>query len=156
MTVHQFKEQYPQFAHLQGNCLWDKMEDILLNKKVPLPNEVLDWKGNVLKNGDWFCVIKVIDRQTMRFSGMMFLNGDGSITMDRTHAEPIRPDRPCWEVGKYYEIHNNCYIIESSDGTILMLGISMLNFDLYKDDRFIIGIKGISDKKEEYERYKIS
>lgn len=154
MTVRQFKEQYPQFAHLQGNILWDKMEDVLIKKR--LPHLVYDWKGNQLKNGDWFCVIKVIQRQTMRFSGMMFLNGDGSIEFGGTHAEPRIPDYPCWEMGKYYEIRNGNYTIESSDGTTLMIGISILNFDLYQDDRFIIAIKGISDKQEEYEQREIS
>lgn len=34
MTTKEFKEKYPEFAHLEGDELWDKMEDMLVGDPI--------------------------------------------------------------------------------------------------------------------------
>jgi len=41
MTVTEFKKQYPEYAHLEGNALWNKMEDVMFkNAHRPTPEEI--------------------------------------------------------------------------------------------------------------------
>jgi hypothetical protein len=51
MTPNEFKEKYPTWSHLEGNELWDKMEDVMLLEQIaasPAP-PIVDWKGNVIE-----------------------------------------------------------------------------------------------------------
>jgi len=154
MTPQEFKERYPQYIKLEGNELWDTMEDVLSRlPQYQLPEEVKDWKGNLLKPGHEFCYIRVIDRQLIRFAGVMWIDGD-KIEMDRRFEQPRREDEPCWKVGPYYKVDWDGYFqVEVSFG-ILSSHISIINFDLKGDDTRILAIKGLSDNKEEYEQYK--
>lgn len=156
MTPQQFKEKYPQYNKLEDNQLWNTMEDVLGKlPKYQVSHEVKDWKGNILKPGDEFCYIRVINRQGMSFAGFIMFNEDGTTTIDTTHVEPKREDQPCWEVSEYHRVDNKeYYYIKTSFGTISS-HISMINFDLMGIETTILAIKGISDNKEEYEQYKI-
>ncbi len=43
MTITKFKEKYPQYSHLEGDVLWNTMEDVLLQSDDVLhadPNQV--------------------------------------------------------------------------------------------------------------------
>jgi hypothetical protein len=150
MTAKEFKEKYPRFAHLEGEQLWNIMEDILFqDKRFQRPNEVKDWKGNILKEGHEFCIVKVIDRQTISFAGFAIFNEDGTTTLDTTHAEERRPDKPCWIPGEWY-LAGKCIHTFIIDGYTISISLSSLNFDLYERDDVILVIKGLSDSKELY------
>ena len=42
MDVQQFKTKYPHLSHLEGNDLWNAMEDAFLHEhKTDIPKEVL-------------------------------------------------------------------------------------------------------------------
>ena len=42
MTVKEFKKQFPEFAHLEGNELWNKMEDTMLKNAKSATKEDID------------------------------------------------------------------------------------------------------------------
>jgi len=42
MTPKEFKELYPKFAHLEGDQLWNKMEEVMLQNAKPATKEDID------------------------------------------------------------------------------------------------------------------
>ena len=42
MTVKEFKTDFPEFAHLEGDELWNKMEDTMLKNAQPATKEDME------------------------------------------------------------------------------------------------------------------
>ena len=59
MTVIEFKERYPQYSHLEGNELWNKMEDVFIleHSAIPFSGEYIEFEYN----GIQFKIDKNID-----------------------------------------------------------------------------------------------
>ncbi len=46
MDAQEFKTKYPHLSHLEGEALWNAMEDAwLYEHRDDKPKEVTDWKG---------------------------------------------------------------------------------------------------------------
>lgn len=39
MTVQEFKAQFPDLAHLEGEALWNAMEDSMMSSVIPMDEE---------------------------------------------------------------------------------------------------------------------
>ena len=58
MTPNEFKKRFPEYKHLEGNELWNKMEDIMslceniLHADPFQQKEWLDKKGNLVRIGE--------------------------------------------------------------------------------------------------------
>ena len=61
----------------------------------------------------------------------------------------ITPDPQYWEPGPYYEVRSGYFTYERHDDVITS-SLSIFNTELYKDDRYIVALKDVSDKKEVY------
>jgi hypothetical protein len=100
-----------------------------------------DWQGNPIRNGNEFCIVRISPCYRLRFTGMMWLHTGWE--------KKIEPVKDYWEPGPYYLVSCEYFSYERHDDNITT-HIDTLNRDLYKDDRYIIAIKGISDIKELY------
>lgn len=140
MTTSEFKEQNPHLSHLEGNDLWNAMEDnYLLANENDVEKPITDWKGNIIKVGDEICIIKVIDREYFRFNGIFI----GGKFIENT--EPPKPNTECFEVGEYITVEPNLMYTTKIGEYTFHQHLSMLNFAV--DSCHIIAIKGISDTK---------
>lgn len=106
-----------------------------------MSNELLDWKGNPISHGDTFCIIRVSPLYRLKFTGLMWLHGGWE--------NKIIPNPQYWEPGPYYEVRSGYFTYERHDDTITS-SLSVFKTELYKDDRYIIALRDISDKKEIY------
>ena len=63
MTTQEFKEKYPNLSHLEGNDLWNAMEDSFLHEQSKNPidysGQIFDRKGKEIKDGDTIEVWKI-------------------------------------------------------------------------------------------------
>ncbi len=104
-----------------------------------------DYKGNEILLGMEVCYIMILDRQYFRY-GVFIHKEEGG--WDQSW-EDKRPDRPCWEVGKYYKVEDSvgylCIKI-ISDGYTFYQSLE----SAFEDDTTILAIKGISDTEEDY------
>lgn len=147
MTTTEFKEKYPHLSHLEGNDLWNAMEDAyILEHKDDKPKIITDYLGNEVKCGMEICFIRVVDKQQFRFMGCM-VGGEMIGT-----PEPERPDVPCWEVGKYINVEFGMNYTENINGFELTAPISMLIFGT-DFNTHILAIKGVSDSETQYKEY---
>jgi hypothetical protein len=147
MDAQDFKTKYPHLSHLEGNDLWNAMEDAwIYEHKDDKPKEVTDWKGNVIKEGDEVCFIKIRTGGFFKNFGWMIPNGDGTYT---SHTIPDVPDEDCWEFGEYKKVWANktgkLFYTSVLGEYILHQPISMLNF--CGDSKHILAIKGVSDNR---------
>jgi hypothetical protein len=145
MTVQQFKERYPHLAHLEGDALWNAMEDSMLQKPIgPIKQKpVYDWKGNLVKAGDEMCIITVKKREVR--CGLMFPNG--------FNIEPeIGPEEDCWIVGDYVKLwsvdNGNLFYTTLWGEFTIHQDVSMYTIML-DSKRQVIAIKGVPDSKPE-------
>lgn len=121
---------------------------------------VTDWKGNVIKEGDEICWVKIIDRDYV--GGVMFFNLHGDNKYETRDKEP---DKDCWEPGKSYKVisqedklgHMQEVKSWSYSNQKLKWSDSFLKFiSLYEaiswlnDNTHILSIKGVSDNEQEY------
>lgn len=100
-----------------------------------------DWKGNPVRNGDEFCIVRISPNYRLQFNGMMWLHGNWE--------GKIIPCSQYWEPGPYYKVSHDHFTF-MKDETSITVAICSLSRDSYKDNRYIIAIKGLSDKKEDY------
>lgn len=146
MNVQEFKEKYPHLSHLEGDALWNAMEDsYLYEHRNDKPKVITDYLGNEVKDGMDICFITVIDKQQFRFMGYM-IGGEmkGSL-------EPERPDKPCFEKGEFYHLNNGLNYTKKHGGITYTAPLSMLTFG--QQPTQILAIKGISDTEEQYNEY---
>jgi len=142
MDVQEFKTKYPHLSHLEGDDLWNAMEDAwIIEHKDDKPKQIIDWKGNVIKDGDEICVIKVVDKQIFRFIG--FIVGGKTIGT----PEPERPDKRCWEVGEYITVEPGLKYTRKVGEYTMVMPLSMLVFGI-NTDTHILAIKGVSDMND--------
>ena len=120
----------------------NKSEAASLNNKL---KEITDWKGNILKEGDEFCFVKIKTGNSFKNFGMLVHNINGTF---KIHTIPNEPDEDCWEVGPYTKVKKDetglFYTITDGEYTVHQ-PISMLNFRGSKNH--ILAIKGVSDMK---------
>lgn len=144
MDVQEFKTKYPHLSHLDGNELWNAMEDACMYEhKDDKPKIITDWKGNVIKEGDEVCFIKIRTGGFFKNFGWMIPNGDGTFT---SHTIPDVPDEDCWEVGEYIKIEEGLRYTSKLGEYTFNQPISMLDFCM--DSKHILAIKGVSDMKD--------
>lgn len=147
MDAQEFKTKYPHLQHLEGNDLWNAMEDAwMYEHKDDKPKEITDWKGNVLKEGDEFCFVKIRTGGFFKNSGWVIPNGEGTFT---SHTIPDEPEEDCWEVGEYTKVEKGdiglFYTTKEGEYTFHQ-HISMLNF--CGDSKHVLAIRGVSDMKD--------
>lgn len=145
MDAQEFKTKYPHLSHLEGNDLWNAMEYAwMYEHKDDKPKEITDWKGNVLKEGDEFCFIKIRTGGFLKNGSIIFPDGKGGILKEI--KIPEKPDEDCWEVGNYKKVEKGeiglFYTTKSGEYTFHQ-HISMLNF--CGDSKHILAIRGVSD-----------
>ena len=102
---------------------------------------VQDWIGNLVKNGHEFCIVRISPIYRLKFTGMMWLHAGWE--------NKVVPNKEYWEPGPYYKVSNGCFTYERNEEVITNY-IEILDRELYKDDRYIIAIRDISDIKELY------
>lgn len=83
MTPKDFKIKYPQYSHLEGDELWNKMEDTLLQSKNVLyadPNQEKVWlnpvKVNILQDSGEYKEFNVVLEDE---SQTRWLNSEGEL-----------------------------------------------------------------------------
>lgn len=141
MDVQEFKTKYPHLSHLEGDDLWNAMEDAwIVEHKDDKPKEITDWKGNVIKEGDEVCFIKIRTGGFFKNFSMCIPNGDGTFT---THTLPDEPEKDCWEVGEYIKIEQGLRYTSKFGEYTFNQPISMLT--ILMDNKHILAIKGVSD-----------
>lgn len=148
MDVQEFKTKYPHLSHLEGNDLWNAMEDAwIVEHKDDKPKVVTDWKGNPLKEGDEFCFVKIMTGGFYKNAGIIFPDGKGGILKEIKFPDPIEEE--CWEVGEYNKVVKEngqlVYITKAGEWTFHQ-PISMLEF--CSDSKHVLAIKGVSDMKD--------
>jgi len=150
MTTSEFKIKYPHLAHLEGNDLWNAMEDsYIYEHRNDVPEKIVDWKGNEIKDGDEICFIKFLERDYYGKAGMFMPDGKGGGETHWFKIEP-NPDKECWEVGEYLKVEmkgNIPYVTTKLGEYTFTQPISMMLFSMNKDCS-ILAIKGISDTPE--------
>ena len=107
---------------------------------------IKDWKGNIIKDGDEICFIKIRTGGFFKNFTVMIPNGDKTFT---AHTVDDEPDEDCWQIGDYIKIWSNengqlFYTTKNGEWTFHQ-HFSMINF--LGDSKSILAIKGISDKK---------
>lgn len=148
MTAPEFKAKYPHLSHLEGQDLSNSIVMAMLIESIEgKPKEVTDWKGNVLKEGDEFCFIKI--RNASPFKNRSLIFPGGKIDGLQEIKIPDDPEEDCWEIGEYMKVEKEefglFYTTKLGESTIHK-HISILNFCL--DSNHILAIKGVSDFKD--------
>lgn len=142
MTTQEYKLLKPEHANLEGEALWNAMEDYMIMNGTPLTNDVFDWQGNLIKVGDDVCFIKIRTGGFFKNAAVMVPNGNGTFT---THKIPDEPDVDCWEIGEYIKIENGLRYTSKLGELTFNQPIGMLTFLM--DSKHILAIKGVSDFK---------
>ena len=148
MTVEEFKNMFPEKSHLEGDELWNAMEDYMLKAKPYIPKPLTDWMGNLVKDGDTVIVIRT----------RPFFRGEIKLINFQTGEEKqvaYIPDNFQWENIGEYKIkrvgHALMYDTNICDCTFTR-SISFIDFGKQSTD--VICIKGISDDKDKYIQFK--
>lgn len=141
MTTTEFKKAHPHLAHLEGDELWDAMtSETIKEMGLKEPQPVTDWKGNIIKEGDEVCIIKIVDRPMFSNFGILVPVG-GGVRWDSAEApEP----KECWIPGEYLKIREGLTYVVNVHDQIVNSHVSLLTLFLDKDH--ILAIKGVSDK----------
>lgn len=150
MTVEEFKNMFPEKSHLEGDELWNAMEDYMLKVKPYIPKPLTDWMGNLVKDGDTVVI----------FRTRSFIQGDimmGFLNSDKPMVKiGYIPNNFLWEnIGEYKMKkvgHVLMYDIAFGDGCTLTSSASMIDFGKQPTD--VICIKGVSDDKDKYIQFK--
>lgn len=140
MTVQEFKLKHPELAHLEGDQLWNAMEDSMLERTKQMVKDLVikDWKGNLVKEGDEICFIrtKIVHGRY----GMLWPQTGETTWMEQ------EPDEDVWLLSSYLrvglgflvtQVIGNCTIQQHLGSLILMNG----------QPNVILAIKGVSDTK---------
>lgn len=144
MTTKEFKIKCPHLSHLEGNDLWNAMEDAYIHEhKDDKPEDVTDWKGNVIKEGDEVCFIKIKSGGIFKNMTWLIPNGDGSFSSRTIEDEP---EEDCWAVGEYVLIEKGLVYTSTIGDYTFTMPISGLTFCIQPGT--ILAIKGVSDMKE--------
>jgi hypothetical protein len=102
-----------------------------------------DWKGNPILHGHEFCIVRISTSYRLKFNGMVYLHNP-------FQSNSIVPSTiQYWEPGPYYIVRDGFFKVEG-EYTYRIICTDIFDLNLYKDDRYIIALKGVSDKKEEY------
>lgn len=145
MTPQEFKKKYPHLAHLEGNALWDAMEDAwLFEHQNDNVKPITDWKGNLIKEGDEICVIRIVDRPMFTNMTLMIPKGlPGEFEAIKSPAPDPEP-KECWEIDEYKLVMPGLMYESKAGEFTFHCHISMIHFLLDKDH--VLAIKGVSDK----------
>jgi len=150
MIVEEFKNMFPEKAHLEGDALWNAMEDYQLKVNPYIPKPLTDWMGNLVKDGDTLIV----------FRTRSFFQGDISVFWFNSNKPPEIishiPNNFLWENIGEYKIkkvgETILYDVKFADGFTLTMNASMINFGKQPTD--VVCIKGVSDDKDKYIQFK--
>ncbi len=110
--------------------------------------QVKDWKGNIIKEGDEICFIRVRTGSNLKSTGTYYLGGKEH---KYENFVPDPPDEDCWEVQGctkvWFSKENNelMYTTKSGEYTFHQSLSAIGIFD--ENDRNIVAIKGVSDFK---------
>lgn len=147
MTVEEFKNMFPEKSHLEGDELWNAMEDYMLKVKPYIPKPLTDWMGNLVEDGQTVIVIRTRPFFRGEVKSINFQTGEEKLVA-------YIPDNFQWENIGEYKIkkvgHVLMYDANVGDCTFTM-NISMIDFGKQSTD--VICIKGISDNKDKYIRF---
>lgn len=155
MTAQEFKEKYPQFAHLEGYELWNKMEEQHVLENSGKNEVVYDWKGNEIKEGHEICLIKIREKESFFGAGIFIPFGpieEYKDDIEPPKQEPIE-EKECWEVGRYSKVYSSEGVLKYKSEYVLDSGWKWVtespisHFSMFSDSNHIIAIKGISDFK---------
>lgn len=146
MTVEEYKNKYPDKAHLEGDALCNAMEDCIPKTK---PKPLADWMGNLVKDGDTV----IVYRTRSMFQGDIFQCYMGS-------KEPAKkvgyiPNNFLWEEKSKYKIReqgNSLYAEIDIDGETWITDAFLIEFGKSSSD--VICIEGVSDDKDKYINFK--
>jgi hypothetical protein len=146
MTPSEFKITHPEYSHLEGIDLWNKMEDTFIsNHKNDNPEIIKDWMGNVIDEG--MEIVFIQTKKTYMQFGMFIPLQDG--THKEMYADKI-PDEECWEVSEPVKIFKDDggLRFETNKGEYTFIQpLSMVKFLIGQNT--LLGIKGISDTKQQ-------
>lgn len=151
MTVQDFKEKHPHLSHLEGNNLWDAMEDALIyERKAEKPKVITDYLGNEVKYGMSICFVKVVDKDYFGNASLLVpqMNGGHKVI----EVSKRKPDAPCWEVGSYIDVELGLNYTKQIGEYTFTAPLSMLIFGT-DFSTHILSIKGVSDTKEQYNEF---
>ena len=115
MNVYEFKDKYPQYANLEGEDLWNKMEDTLLSSDNALyadPNQEKIWLDPIeipiLQEDGTYKNIKVVEEDS---SKTRWLNKDGNLVrvgegaVNKQKGKPIESYRMIiWDASKQQHV----------------------------------------------------
>lgn len=110
-----------------------------------IDDEVTDWKGNVIKEGDEICFIKIKTGGLFTDISLVMLPGGEEIPI------PAEEEKDCWEVEEYLKVERmDCgllgYTRKYGEWTVTQ-AITMDEIKFFDTGRFILAIKGVSDTK---------
>jgi uncharacterized Zn ribbon protein len=149
MTVEEFKNMFPEKSHLEGDELWNAMEDYMLKVKPYIPKPLTDWMGNLVKDGDTVIIIRTRPFFRGEVKSINFQTGEEKLVA-------YIPDNFQWEnIGEYKMKkvgHVLMYDIFFGNGCTLTTSASMIDFGKQPTD--VICIKGVSDDKDKYIQFK--
>jgi len=148
MTSAEFKEANPEYAHLEGDELWNAMEDHFLANARPFekPKDFFDWQGNKIKDGDEILVI----RTKPLFGKTQFCMMDTQTGALEVLSEYTPPDR-CWQLCGEYIIEQRSDILWATNKEGEMRFTSPFSMiTMFKQPTDIICIKGVSDNETRY------
>lgn len=144
ISVDEFKNMFPEKAHLEGDALWNAMEDYQYSIQDHTPKKLMDWMGNLVKEGDTVIVVRT----------RSFICGDIFMHEFNSGKEPVKigriPDNFIWDILNEAEIilFDGRLMYESKYGeTTWVMDAIMLSYGQPTD---IICIKGVSDDKEKF------
>ena len=118
MTPKEFKEKYPQYKDLEGDALWDKMEDVLLglgNVLTADPNREVVYHEpfniNVLQDNGEYATFAVYEEDSFK---TVWLDKDGNKVNYVMGCDPYDKEHPTesyrmviWDANKQdYESNN--------------------------------------------------
>lgn len=107
------------------------------------PKDVTDWKGNVIKEGDEVCFIKIRTGSFFDNLGLLIPDGEGGFSEYKTEEET---EEDCWEVGDYVTVERGLKYTSTMGEYTFIMPISALVF--FPKEKSILAIKGVSDMKE--------
>lgn len=109
--------------------------------------QVTDWKGNIIKEGDEICVIRTRKNCSFKNFGILYPNMDGTFTH---HKVPDIPEEDCWEVIECMRVDKGLRVTSKINGGI---GVIIYTREVkhildFMGSNVILAIKGVSDSPD--------
>ena len=139
MTVEEFKKKYPEKSHLEGDALWNAMEDCMSKTSVDFNAPIKDWMGNEVKEGD------IVSRCTTR----SIFGRECALVNFKTGEKIsfINPNKFLWEMGEGYLVKKYDEYLGIEQNIVIF---PLYDFATFKSPSTLLCIKGVSDNREKY------